>query len=38
VHRYRAELVVEVLNEDDTLNGAPLLPDFTMRVGDLFVE
>jgi Uma2 family endonuclease len=38
VHRYRAELVVEVLNEDDTLNGAPLLPDFTVRVGDLFVE
>jgi Uma2 family endonuclease len=32
VHRYRAELVVEVLNEDDTLNGAPLLPDFTVRV------
>lgn len=38
VHRYRAELVVEVLNEDDTLNGAPLLPNFTVRVGDLFVE
>jgi Uma2 family endonuclease len=38
VHRYRADLVVEVLHEDDTLQGAPLLPDFTVRVGDLFVE
>jgi len=38
VHRYRAELEVEVLNENDTLHGAPLLPDFTVRVGDLFVE
>jgi Uma2 family endonuclease len=38
VHRYRAELVVEVLNENDTLEGAPLLPGFSVRVGDLFVE
>jgi Uma2 family endonuclease len=38
VHRYRADMVVEVLHEDDTLQGAPLLPDFTVRVGDLFVE
>jgi Uma2 family endonuclease len=38
VHRYRADMVVEVLNEDDTLEGAPLLPGFSVRVGDLFVE
>ena len=38
VHRYRADWVVEVFNEDDTLDGAPLLPDFTVRVGDLFAE
>jgi len=38
VHRYRADLTVEVLNEDDTLYGASLLPEFAARVGDLFEE
>jgi Uma2 family endonuclease len=38
VHRYRADLTVEVLNEDDILHGAPLLPEFAVRVGDLFAE
>ena len=38
VHRYRADLTVEVLNENDILHGAPLLPEFAVRVGDLFVE
>ena len=37
-HRYRADLTVEVLNEDDTLYGASLLPEFAARVGDLFEE
>ena len=37
-HRYRADLTVEVLNENDILHGAPLLPEFAVRVGDLFVE
>jgi Uma2 family endonuclease len=37
-HRYRADLTVEVLNEDDILHGAPLLPEFAVRVGDLFAE
>jgi hypothetical protein len=26
------------LNEDDILHGAPLLPEFAVRVGDLFAE
>ena len=38
VYRYRADLTVEVLNEDDILHGAPLLPEFAVRVGDLFAE
>ena len=38
VHRYRADFTVEVLNENDLLHGAPLLPEFAVRVGDLFVE
>jgi len=38
VYRYRADLTVEVLHENDILHGAPLLPEFAVRVGDLFVE
>ena len=38
VHRYRVDFTVEVLGEDDILHGAPLLPKFAVRVGDLFVE
>ena len=37
-HRYRADLSVEVLHENDILHGAPLVPDFAVRVGDLFEE
>jgi Uma2 family endonuclease len=37
-HRYRADLTVEVLHGDDILHGAPLLPEFAVRVGDLFAE
>ncbi len=38
VHRYTANLEVQVLNEDDILKGEPILPGFEVRVGDLFVE
>ncbi|MCS6923814.1 MAG: Uma2 family endonuclease [Fimbriimonadales bacterium] len=38
VIRYRANLEVEVLNENDLLKGEPILPGFAVRVGDLFVE
>ncbi len=38
VHRYTANLEVEVLNENDILKGEPILPGFEVRVGDLFAE
>jgi Uma2 family endonuclease len=38
VHRYTANLEVQVLNEDDILKGEPILPGFEVRVGDLFAE
>ncbi|MFN7017999.1 MAG: Uma2 family endonuclease [Fimbriimonadales bacterium] len=38
VHRYRANLEVEVLHANDTLTGGTLIPNFTVRVGDLFME
>ncbi|MFN4032560.1 MAG: Uma2 family endonuclease [Fimbriimonadales bacterium] len=38
VHRYRANLEVEVLHENDTLTGGTLIPEFAVRVGDLFAE
>lgn len=38
VHRYKANLEVEVLNENDILKGEPILPGFEVRVGDLFAE
>jgi Uma2 family endonuclease len=36
VYRYTAPLEVEVLREDDVLTGGELLPDFQVRVGELF--
>ncbi len=36
VYRYRAPLEVEILNEDDLLTGGALVPQFEVRVGDLF--
>ncbi|GIV11042.1 MAG: hypothetical protein KatS3mg020_0533 [Fimbriimonadales bacterium] len=36
VYRYAAPLEVEVLREDDVLIGGALLPDFQLRVGELF--
>jgi Uma2 family endonuclease len=38
VHRYTANLEVQVLNENDILQGEPILPGFEVRVGDLFAE
>ncbi len=34
--RYTAPLEVEVLREDDILTGGELLPEFKVRVGELF--
>ncbi|MCX7993463.1 MAG: Uma2 family endonuclease [Fimbriimonadales bacterium] len=36
VHRYTAPLELEVLHENDTLTGGELLPEFKVRVGELF--
>ncbi|MCX7925749.1 MAG: Uma2 family endonuclease [Fimbriimonadales bacterium] len=36
VYRYTAPLEVEVLREDDILTGGELLPEFKVRVGELF--
>ncbi|MCS7208582.1 MAG: Uma2 family endonuclease [Fimbriimonadales bacterium] len=36
VYRYIAPLEVEVLRENDVLTGGELLPDFAVRVGELF--
>lgn len=36
VYRYRAPLEVEVLHENDLLTGGTLVPDFQVRVGELF--
>lgn len=36
VYRYTAPLEVEVLRENDTLTGDELLPNFKVRVGELF--
>lgn len=36
VYRYTAPLEVEVLRENDILTGDALLPDFKVRVGELF--
>ncbi|MCS7273729.1 MAG: Uma2 family endonuclease [Fimbriimonadales bacterium] len=36
VYRLRAPLEVEVLNENDVLTGGELLPEFKVRVGELF--
>jgi Uma2 family endonuclease len=36
VYRYTAPLEVEVLRENDILTGGELLPDFQVRVGELF--
>ncbi|MCS7301376.1 MAG: Uma2 family endonuclease [Fimbriimonadales bacterium] len=36
VYRYTAPLEVEVLREDDVLTGGELLPEFKVRVGELF--
>ncbi|MCS6920054.1 MAG: Uma2 family endonuclease [Fimbriimonadales bacterium] len=36
VHRYTAPLELEVLNENDTLTGGAILPQFEARVGELF--
>ena len=33
---YRADGIVALLHEDDTLQGEPVLPGFSCRVGDLF--
>ncbi|MCS7301378.1 MAG: Uma2 family endonuclease [Fimbriimonadales bacterium] len=38
VYRYTAPLEVEVLREDDVLTGGELLPEFKVRVGELFEE
>lgn len=38
VHRYTANLEVQVLNENDILKGEPIVPGFEARVGDLFAE
>ncbi|MFN7162616.1 MAG: Uma2 family endonuclease, partial [Fimbriimonadales bacterium] len=36
VYRYKALLEVEVLHADDTLTGGALLPNFQVRVRELF--
>jgi hypothetical protein len=36
VYRYRAPLEVEILNAEDMLTGGDLLPQFRLRVGELF--
>ena len=36
VYRYRAPLEVEILSEADILTGGDLLPQFSLRVGELF--
>ncbi|MDW8106850.1 MAG: Uma2 family endonuclease [Armatimonadota bacterium] len=36
VYRLRAPLEIEVLNENDVLTGGELLPEFKVRVGELF--
>jgi Uma2 family endonuclease len=36
VYRYTAPLEMQILNADDTLTGGELLPDFQVRVGELF--
>ncbi|MEN3001342.1 MAG: Uma2 family endonuclease [Armatimonadota bacterium] len=36
VYRYTAPLEIEVLRENDILTGGELLPDFKVRVGELF--
>lgn len=36
MHRYTAPLDIEVLHENDVLTGGALLPDFQMRVSELF--
>jgi Uma2 family endonuclease len=36
VYRYAAPLEMQILNAEDTLTGGELLPDFRVRVGELF--
>ncbi|MCS7209650.1 MAG: Uma2 family endonuclease [Fimbriimonadales bacterium] len=36
VYRFTAPLEIEVLHENDTLTGGELLPEFKVRVGELF--
>jgi Uma2 family endonuclease len=36
VYRYTAPLEMQILNADDTLTGGELLPDFQVRVAELF--
>jgi Uncharacterized protein conserved in cyanobacteria len=36
VYRYRTPLEVQTLEADDTLTGGELLPEFRVRVGELF--
>ncbi|MCS7227324.1 MAG: Uma2 family endonuclease, partial [Gloeomargarita sp. SKYB31] len=36
VYRYKAPLEIEVLHENDILTGGDLLPEFKVRVGELF--
>jgi Uma2 family endonuclease len=36
VYRYRAPLELEILNADDRLTGGELLPQFAVRVSELF--
>jgi len=36
VYRFKAPLEIEILNENDILTGGELLPEFQVRVGELF--